>query len=138
MNMKKVICFVVFCIAALAVTSCGEEKRQKAEREFHETMNNNDYETAYIKLGEVRTYCGIMTYEKCRNEVVRKEATFLLSQEDEQSAKRILYLLTQYFDSYEKYNRLRLKEELFEIAERLKNEEAMKVLELSKEEKEYI
>ena len=137
--MKKVICFVVFCIAALAVTSCGEEKKwQKAEREFHEAMNNNDYETAYIKLGEVRTYCDILTYKECRNEVVRQEATFLLSQEDEQSANRILYLLTQYFDSYEKYNRLRLKEVFFEIAERLKNEEAMKVLELSKEEKEYI
>jgi len=120
-------------MAIFLIMSCGENKYEKVRSEFNEAVNNNDYETAYIKLGEVRNICGNSDYRKCRDQVIRQEATFLLSQEDEQFTKRIVYLFAQYYSSDEKDEQNELMQELYDIAKRLNNEEAMKVLEVKEE-----
>ena len=131
--MKRIIKLTAWCLAIFMVLACSENKYEKVRSEFNEAVNNNDYETAYIKLGEVRNICGNSDYRKCRDQVIRQEATFLLSQEDEQFAKRIVYLFAQYYSSDEKDEQNKLMQELYDIAKRLNNEEAMKVLEVKEE-----
>lgn len=117
-------------MAIFLIMSCGENKYDKVRREFNEAVSNNDYETAYKKLGDVRNICGNSDYRRCRDQLIRQEATFLLSQEDEQFTKRIVYLFAQYYSSDEKDEQNKLMQELHDIAKRLNNEEAMKVLEV--------
>lgn len=126
--MKRIKYLSFCCLAVFLLTACGENKYEKARSEFNEAVNNNDYETAYKKLGDVRNICGKMDYRRCRDQVIRQEATYLLSQKDEQCAERIVYLFAQYYASDEQEEKDKLMKELYDIAKRLNNEEAMKVL----------
>lgn len=79
-----------------------ENTRKETIAEIQKANENGDYEKAYQLLGELKGLCQGSYYEEqykdCRDKVVKSECLYLVSQEDEQSAKRIVYLLSQYFE----------------------------------------
>ena len=99
--MKKVICFAVFCIAALAVTSCGEKPVKGTNGMEYETyqqaVRNQDFEAAYIFLDRIENDEGKDNekYITARDFIVGHELTYLASVNSEESTKRIIYLLTE-------------------------------------------
>lgn len=108
-------------------------KVEKYETQFHEALNSEDYVNAYNALDRVKGLDG-WKYEDLRDEIVRKEITYLVSLGDEQSSKRIIYLLAQYYDSESDCKEL--KKDLYELAKKVGNEYAMSVLEVKEEENE--
>lgn len=99
--MKKVICFIVCCIAMLAVTSCGEKTVKGANGKEYETyqqaVRNQDFEAAYIFLDRIENDEGKDNdkYITARDFIVGHELTYLASVNSEESSKRIIYLLTE-------------------------------------------
>lgn len=108
-------------------------KVEKYETQFHEALNSEDFVNAYNALDRVKGLDG-WKYEDLRDEIVRKEITYLVSLGDEQSSKRIIYLLAQYYDSESDCKEL--KKDLYELAKKVGNEYAMSVLEVKEEENE--
>lgn len=112
-------------------------KVEKYETQFHEALNSEDFVNAYNALDRVKGLDGWRyksKYEDLRDEIVRKEITYLVSLGDEQSSKRIIYLLAQYYDSESDCKEL--KKDLYELAKKVGNEYAMSVLEVKEEENE--
>lgn len=99
--MKKVICFVVCCIAFLAVTSCGEKTVKGANgkeyESYQEAVRNQDFEAAYIFLDRIENNKGKDNekYITARDFIMTNELTYLASVNSEESTKRIIYLLTE-------------------------------------------
>lgn len=104
-------------------------KRNNIEFKIREELNADNYENAYTLLNELKSLGG---YDQLRDEIVRREAIYLLSQDDEQCSKRIIYLLNQYYDS--EYERNKIRKDLYELAKNVGNESAMNLLEEKEEE----
>lgn len=98
------------------------EKRQNTIVKIHEASENGDFEKAYQLLGELTS--SEEDYKDCRDKLVKDECLFLVSQDDEQSAKRIMYLLTRYFDSSfdNRYRKAIVIKEIYALAKKVNNE----------------
>jgi len=107
--------------------------------ELVEDMNTacreQDYEEAHKCLDEIRTL-DFWTYKRSRNKVLKEECSFLIAENDEQSAKRIVFLLLQCYDVSrigEKEERDIIKREILELARAMDNHYVIKLLEKMEE-----
>lgn len=125
---SPIILFFGYCIIKETIEF---HQRDNIEIKIREVLNTDDFENAYILLDELKSLRR-GGYEELRDEIVRREAIFLLSQDDEQFSKRIIYLLTQYYDS--EYERNKMRKDLYELAKNVGNESAMNLLEVKEEE----
>jgi len=92
--MKKIVIFVAFCIAVLAVTSCGEKKvvgdNGKEYTSYQDACRDGDFSAAY-KIIEITDGT-----EEDKDYVFNAEMLYLASQNTEDASSRILYLLAEY------------------------------------------
>lgn len=105
--MKKVFCFVVCCIAVLAVTSCGEKKVVGADgKEYYSVevaCRNHDFEAAYqfaekydkslLDIGG-REEKRKLTHH--RDYIFNQEMLYLVSLNTPEATNRVVYLLSEY------------------------------------------
>jgi len=97
--MKKVICFVVCCIAVVAVTSCRKKVVVKGENgqeyeSYQECCAANDFEAAHLYLAKMQNE-EVEGYSAAKEYIFQKEALYLMSLGDEGAKKRIIYLLKE-------------------------------------------
>ena len=111
--MKKVYYFVVCCLAVILLTVCngksviGTDGKNEEESaiivkgadgteydSYQKACRDEDFDAAhqFLDILKERSY---YKYKEAREEVFRLEALFLSSQENQQSNKRILYLLKE-------------------------------------------
>lgn len=103
--MKKVICFVVCCIAVLAVTSCGEKKVVGADgKEYYsveDACRNHDFEAAYqfAEKYDKLPFSGDVDKEELsrhKDYIFNQEMLYLVSLNTQEATKRVVYLLAEY------------------------------------------
>lgn len=123
-----VVLSFLFCIIYFSYESCSEEDSEQRLTEFHQACEKEDFVEAYKLLAEIKEKNGSSEYEKCKFEVVNREALYLVTQNDEQSAQRIIVLLAQYFADDEK-SKKKIINNSYKIAVSLKNEYVLNVLE---------
>jgi len=103
--------------------------------EFDHACEQEDFEKAYSLLPDIKSAANNTNnsseYDKCKMKVIKRESLYLLAQDNEQSAKRLVMLLSQYLD--DGYEKSKLIEELIQMAEKIDNQY---VLELLKDEVE--
>ena len=127
--------FIVFAgIVLVPFGSCsGEAKVKELIKDAYAACDRQDFEKAHEYLNEVKALTsggangGSGQFDICRDKVIRAECSFLVSQGDEQSAKRIAFLLMQYnedlfFDGYG------IKKDLLELAKSIDNQYVLDVL----------
>ena len=89
---------------------------------FDHACEQEDFETAYSLLPDIKSAANntnnSSAYDKCKMKVVKREALYLEAQDNEQSAKRLMVLLSQYLDKDERRN---LVKELYSLAEKIEN-----------------
>lgn len=118
---------------------------QKLEKEMqmkdlveraYEACGEQDFDNAHKCLTKLKLSESPL-YVECRDRVIREECAFLIAQGDEQSAKRIAYLMLQCFDqSYTDISsKVKIVESLLGLAKTVDNNYAIEVLS-SKEKKE--
>ena len=93
--------------------------------EFNQACEKEDFEKAYSLLSDIQVDADLAEYLQCKQKVVKREALYLLAQDNEQSAKRLVMLLSQYLDDYEKS---KLIEELIQMAEKIDNQYVLELL----------
>lgn len=102
--MKKVINFVVCCIAVLAVTSCGEKKVVGADgKEYYsveDACRNHDFEAAYqfAEKFDQRLLGGVNKKELSRHRdyIFNQEMLYLVSLNTPEATNRVVYLLAEF------------------------------------------
>jgi hypothetical protein len=96
---------------------------------FDHACEQEDFETAYSLLPDIKTAANntnnSSTYDKCKMKVVKREALYLVAQDNEQSAKRLMVLLSQYLDKDERRD---LVKELYNLAEKIENQYVIDLL----------
>lgn len=102
--------------------------------ELVEDMNTacreQNYEEAHKCLDKLQTLDNSLfqdIYRECRNKVVREECCYLIAEGDEQSAKRIVYLLLQCYSNALARNEM--KRDILELAKTVDNHYVIKLLE---------
>jgi len=94
--MKKVIGFVVCCIAVLTVTSCGEKKVVGADgKEYYsveDACRNHDFEAAY-QFAE--KYDDGEDLVKHKDFIFNQEMLYLVSLNTKEASNRVIYLLAE-------------------------------------------
>ena len=116
MNMKKAICFIVCCIAVLAVTSCGNKSVVGADGKeytsYQEACRAGDFEAAHKFLdilhdeyleefSDANYYRSFSEkdikekYEAALKYIFKQEMMYLASDGSKQASDKILYLLTE-------------------------------------------
>lgn len=96
----------------------------RLEKGIFSALEKDDYPEAYELMAELKSV-NIISYTNARNEVVKKECLFLVSQGDEQSARRIIYLLGQYYlprNTDDMKDKQELEKILYVLAKKVKNE----------------
>lgn len=103
--MKRVICFVVCCIAVLIISSCRKKVVVKGENgqeyeSYQECCAANDYQAAHQFLVKLQNdEEGRKILEEAKQYVFKHEALFLMSQDNDDAKKRIIYLLKEENDN---------------------------------------
>ena len=96
---------------------------------FDHACEQEDFETAYSLLPDIKSAANntnnSSAYDKCKMKVVKREALYLVAQDNEQSAKRLMVLLSQYLDKDERRN---LVKELYSLAEKIENQYVLDLL----------
>ncbi len=105
--MKKVIGFVVCCIAVLAVTSCGKKKVVGADgKEYYsveDACRNHDFEAAYQFAEKYDSHWADiggreekrkLTHH--RDYIFNQEMLYLVSLNTPEATNRVVYLLSEY------------------------------------------
>lgn len=96
---------------------------------FDHACEQEDFEKAYFLLSEIKSAANntnnSSVYDKCKMKVVKREALYLVAQDNEQSAKRLMVLLSQYLDKEERYH---LVKELYNLAEKIENQYVIDLL----------
>ena len=101
--MKKVICFVVCCIAVLAITSCGEKKVVGADgKEYYsveDACRNHDFEAAYqfVEKYEQDSFWDDQKVDRSRHKdyIFNQEMLYLVSLNTPEATNRVIYLLVE-------------------------------------------
>ena len=96
---------------------------------FDHACEQEDFETAYSLLPDIKSVANktnnSSAYDKCKMKVVKREALYLVTQDNEQSAKRLMVLLSQYLDKNERRD---LVKELYSLAEKIENQYVLDLL----------
>ena len=96
---------------------------------FDHACEQEDFETAYSLLPDIKSAANntnnSSAYDKCKMKVVKREALYLVAQDNEQSAKRLMVLLSQYLGKDERRN---LVKELYSLAEKIENQYVLDLL----------
>lgn len=106
MTMNQIIHITVFCLAACLLSACGKKNTVKGAdgteyKNYQECCAANDFEAAHKFLAKMEnsedfdSYDMRKKYGNAKDYIFQKEALFLMSQGDEQSMKRIIYLLKE-------------------------------------------
>ena len=109
----------------------GKEKVKSLINEAYDACGEQDFGKAHECLDEIESLTmngnngGTYQYSQCKERVLREEFTFLLAQDDEKSAKRIVYLLIQSYDSYDRKWRAK---DVLKSAKAVKNQYAIDIL----------
>lgn len=101
--MKKIICFVVCCIAVLAITSCGEKKVVGADgKEYYsveDACRNHDFEAAYqfVEKYEQDSFWDDQKVDRSRHKdyIFNQEMLYLVSLNTPEATNRVIYLLVE-------------------------------------------
>lgn len=116
--------------------SSGESKVKELISNAYKACEKEDYEKAHEYLNEIKALTangdngGTGQYGECRDKVIREECSFLIAQGDEQSAKRIAFLLAQnYGDSFDELDLMEVRASILELAKSVNNQYVIDVLE---------
>ena len=118
--------------------SCsGESKVKGLINKAYKACEKEDYEKAHEYLNEIKALTvngdngGTGQYSKCRDKVIREECSFLVAQGDEQSAKRIAFLLAQNYgdNSFDELDLMEVRASILELAKSIDNQYVIDVLE---------
>lgn len=126
---------IVFaCVVLVPLGSCsGEAKVKELIKDAYAACARQDFEKAHEYLNEINALTsggangGTGQFHHCRDKVIREECAFLVAQGDEQSAKRIAFLLLQNRGDI-CFNYYSIKGEILELAKSVDNQYVLDVL----------
>lgn len=99
--MKKVIFFVVCCVVVFLLTACGNKITVKGEdgteyESYQECCAAQDFQAAHLFLAKLQNDEDMKEIlPEAKQYVFKQEALYLMSQDNDDAKKRILYLLKE-------------------------------------------